>query len=91
VFKKILVPLGSEHSLRALRIAVEIAKNFKAQVTLIHVYSVIPPVIMPQSDVQTTSTVTAIGPVLSPAELTEITQAGQKAGERVLMDAKEKN
>ncbi|MCK4498514.1 universal stress protein [Candidatus Bathyarchaeota archaeon] len=40
LFNRILVPLdGSEHSLRALEIAAEIAKNFDSQLTLIHVYS----------------------------------------------------
>lgn len=42
LFKKILVPLdGSEHSLRALGSAVQIAKEFDGKIVLIHVYSVI--------------------------------------------------
>ncbi|MEM1551251.1 MAG: universal stress protein, partial [Candidatus Bathyarchaeia archaeon] len=41
MFNKILVPLdGSEHSLRALGIAIKIAKKFDGKITLIHVYSV---------------------------------------------------
>ena len=40
MFEKILVPLdGSEHSLRALRIGVQISKEFNGKITLIHVYS----------------------------------------------------
>ena len=40
MFKKILVPLdGSGHSLRALEIAVGIAKNFSSRLVLIHVHS----------------------------------------------------
>ena len=50
LFEKILVPLdGSDHSLRALEIAIQIAKKFDGKITLIHVYSVaITPVIMPE-------------------------------------------
>jgi len=41
LFEKILVPLdGSEHSLKALKIAVQIAKKFNGKITLIHVYSI---------------------------------------------------
>ncbi|MGQ9551207.1 MAG: universal stress protein [Candidatus Bathycorpusculaceae bacterium] len=40
-FEKILVPLdGSEHSLKALKIAVQIAQKFNGRITLIHVYSI---------------------------------------------------
>jgi nucleotide-binding universal stress UspA family protein len=45
LFEKILVPLdGSESSVHALEKAVQIAKKFAAKITLIHVYSVPPPV-----------------------------------------------
>jgi hypothetical protein len=41
LFEKILVPLdGSEQSLRALDVAVEIATKFGGKLTLIHAYSV---------------------------------------------------
>ena len=41
MFEKILVPLdGSEHSLKALKIAVQIAQKFNGKITLIHVYSI---------------------------------------------------
>ena len=41
LFEKILVPVdGSEHSQRALEIAVKIAKKFEGKITLIHVCSV---------------------------------------------------
>jgi nucleotide-binding universal stress UspA family protein len=43
-----LVPLdGSEHSIRALKIAVQVAKEFGGSITLIHVYTVSPFVITP--------------------------------------------
>jgi nucleotide-binding universal stress UspA family protein len=48
LFEKILVPLdGSEHSIRALKIAVQVAKEFGGSITLIHVYTVSPFVITP--------------------------------------------
>jgi len=40
MFKKILVPLdGSEHSIKALEVAIQIALKFNGRITLIHVYS----------------------------------------------------
>jgi len=48
LFEKILVPLdGSEHSIRALKNAIQIAKKFDGSITLIHVYTVSPFVITP--------------------------------------------
>ena len=48
VFEKILVPLdGSEHSARALELAVQIAKKVGGKITLIHVYSVATSAITP--------------------------------------------
>jgi nucleotide-binding universal stress UspA family protein len=41
LFEKILVPLdGSEHSIRALKNAIQIAKKFDGSITLIHVYTI---------------------------------------------------
>jgi nucleotide-binding universal stress UspA family protein len=41
LFEKILVPLdGSEHSIKALKMAVQIALKFDGKITLIHVYSI---------------------------------------------------
>lgn len=41
MFEKILVPVdGSRNSARALKVAIEIAKKFDGEVTLIHIYSV---------------------------------------------------
>ncbi|MEM2960622.1 MAG: universal stress protein [Candidatus Bathyarchaeia archaeon] len=41
MFEKILVPLdGSEHSIKALEIAVQIALKFDGKITLMHVYSI---------------------------------------------------
>ena len=41
LFEKILVPLdGSEHSLKALEQAIQIAKRFDGEIVLIHMYSI---------------------------------------------------
>ena len=41
LFEKILVPLdGSEHSMRALKNAIQIAKKFDGSIILIHVYTI---------------------------------------------------
>jgi nucleotide-binding universal stress UspA family protein len=88
LFKKILVPLdGSQHSQRALETAAQIAKKFKARMTLIHVYSVtVPPVIMPEPTTLTPSGV----PVVTPVELSKMVEAAREVGERILAEAEEK-
>ena len=41
LFEKILVPLdGSEHTIRALKNAIQTAKKFDGSITLIHVYTI---------------------------------------------------
>jgi nucleotide-binding universal stress UspA family protein len=84
LFNKILVPLdGSGHSLKALEIAIQIAKKFGGKLMLIHVYSVsIGPVIMPEP---TTLTPPMI-PVMTPAEVSKTVEATRKAGDSILMD-----
>jgi nucleotide-binding universal stress UspA family protein len=88
LFEKILVPLdGSEHSLRALEIAIQIAKKFDGKITLIHVYSItIRPVIMPEP---TTLTPPMI-PVMTPAEVSKAVEATRKAGASILADGEQK-
>jgi nucleotide-binding universal stress UspA family protein len=88
VFEKILVPLdGSEHSIKALEAATQIAKQFNGKITLIHVYSVTPgPVIMPEPTTMTPSGF----PVMAPAEISKVTDAVRRAGSRVLEEGEEK-
>jgi len=88
LFEKILVPIdGSEHSLRALDIAVQIAKKFGGKITLIHVYSVtVRPIIMPEPTTLTTPGV----PVMTSAEVSKIAEAARKAGNRILADGEQK-
>ncbi len=88
LFEKILVPLdGSEHSLRALEIAIQLAKKFGGKVTLVHVYSVsVRPIIMPEP-----TTLTPPGvPVMTPAEVSRVVEATRRAGTRVLQDGEQK-
>ena len=88
MFEKILVPLdGSGHSLRALEIAVQIAKKFDGKITLIHVYSVVvAPVIMPEP--------TTIAPpmvsVTTPIEVSKVTEASRRAGTSILADGEQR-
>lgn len=88
MFGKILVPLdGSEHSLRALETAIEIAKKFDGNITLIHVYSVsVAPVIMPEPTTLTPSGV----PVMAPAEVSKMVDAARDVGNQILTDEKRK-
>jgi len=88
LFKKILVPLdGSEHSLKALGTAVQIAKKFDATVTLIHIYSVTArPVVMPEP-----TTLTPPGvPVMTPADVSKVVEATRKAGANILAEGEER-
>lgn len=87
MFAKILVPLdGSEHSLRALNIAAQIADKFKGKLSLVHVYQVgVVPIVMPEP-----TTVTPPGvPVTTPMEVSRMTEAAREAGDRILKDAEE--
>jgi nucleotide-binding universal stress UspA family protein len=88
LFEKILVPLdGSEHSLKALEIATQIAKKFEGKITLIHIYSVaIRPVIMPEP---TTLTPPLI-PAMTPEEVSKAVEATRKAGASILADGEQK-
>ena len=88
LFRKILVPLdGSEHSLRALEIAVQIAKKFDGKITLIHLYSVgVRPIIMPEPTTLTPSRV----PVMAPAEFSKVVEAARKAGTNILADGEKR-
>jgi len=87
LFEKILVPLdGSEHSLKALTVAIQIAKKFKGKVSLIHVYSVsVTPAIIPEP-----TTLTPPIPVMTPAEVTKTIEATRKTGLNILAEGEQK-
>jgi len=88
LFEKILVPLdGSEHSSKALTIAIEIAKKFNAKIVLIHVYSVtVSPVMIPEPSTLTPPMV----PVMTPAEISKTVEATRNASARILVEGEEK-
>jgi nucleotide-binding universal stress UspA family protein len=88
MFEKILVPLdGSQHSLKALEVATQIAKRFGGKITLIHVYSIATgPAMMPEP-----TTLTPPGfPVMSSAEISKIADAARRAGGRILAEGEQK-
>jgi nucleotide-binding universal stress UspA family protein len=88
MFEKLLVPLdGSEHSQRALEIAIQIAKEFGGKITLIHIYSVtVPAVIVPEP-----ATLTPAGvPVVTPAEVSKMVEATRAVGNRILTEGEQK-
>lgn len=88
MFHKILVPLdGSEHSLKALERATEIAKKFSGKITLIHVYSVsIQPIMLPEPTTLGSPSI----PILTGAEVSRIAEASRGFGNRILRDGEEK-
>jgi nucleotide-binding universal stress UspA family protein len=88
MFDKVLVPLdGSEHSDRALEIAIQIAKKFRAKMTLLHVYSVIvPAVIAPEPTTPNPAGV----PVVTSAEVAEMVEAAHIVGNRILAGGEQK-
>jgi nucleotide-binding universal stress UspA family protein len=87
LFKKILVPLdGSDHSMRALNIAIEIAKKFGGKITLIHVYSVsVRPVVIPEP-----ATFAPGIPLMTPSEYSRVAEAVKEVGARILAEGVER-
>ena len=86
MFRKIIVPIdGSEHSLKALEEAAQIAKLSSGEITLINVFSV-QPIMMPEPS---TSGYTG-GPIFTGTEFSRIIEAAQKSGNRILQDGEQK-
>lgn len=83
MFERILVPLdGSEHSMRALEKAVQIAKNCDGKIILVHVYSVLRVGVVPMAMAE---------PVALPPELiSKLAETVREAGNSILEDAKKK-
>ena len=86
MFQKILVPLdGSEHSLKALDEASQIAKMSSGKLTLIHVYSVQPIMISEPSPSG------YLGPpVFAGADVSRMIEAAEKFGNRILQDSEQR-
>jgi nucleotide-binding universal stress UspA family protein len=87
LFQKILVPLdGSEHSLKALDVAIQTAKRFGGKITLVHVYSVV----AISSMVPEPSMATAGIPVMTAPDISKLIEATQKVGNRILEDGEQR-
>jgi nucleotide-binding universal stress UspA family protein len=88
LFEKILVPLdGSEHSLKALTIAIEIATKFGGKISLIHIYSVAAsPMIVPEPSTLTPPMI----PVMTSEEISKAVEATRKASASILSDGEQK-
>jgi len=87
LFKKILVPLdGSEHSAKALNLAIQIAKKFEGKITLINVFSVVAPVVMPEP---TTLTPPAV-PIMSTAEFSKVAEAARKTASNIIAEGEQR-
>jgi len=88
LFENILVPLdGSEHSLRALEIAIQITKKFDGKITLLHIYSVgVRPIVMPEPTTLTPPSV----PIMAPADFSKVVEAARKAGNTILANGENK-
>jgi nucleotide-binding universal stress UspA family protein len=84
LFEKILVPIdGSEHSLRALDVAIQIAKEFHGKLSLIHVYYVsVTPVIVPEPSAMTLPS----APLMTSVEISKVAEAARDVGNRILLD-----
>ncbi len=88
LFENIMIPLdGSEHSNKALEVAIQIGQKFGSKLTLVHVYTVsAQPIIMPEP-----ATLGAPGvPVLTPAEVNKIAEAARRIGNGVLTSGEDK-
>lgn len=87
LFEKILVPLdGSEHSIKALDVAIQIAKRFRGKITLVHIYSVAAVShVLPEP-----SMATAGIPVMTAPDISRLVEASRKAGSRILEDGEQR-
>ncbi len=93
LFERILVALdGSDHSIHALKSAIQIAKNFRANLALINVYSFTQPV-----DPMSLSMTGRVRPLVLtptgsiPSEVfSKLAEAHRQAGANILANGKEK-
>jgi nucleotide-binding universal stress UspA family protein len=86
LFEKILVPLdGSEQSLRALDVAVEVAVKFGSKLTLIYAYSV-----ATVSGYLPEPSVTVGVPIMSASDISKLADSARKAGKKILDNGKKR-
>lgn len=86
MFKNILVAVdGSEPSRKALNYAVELAEKFDGRITLIHVYSVVVPIVPSVDSIS--------GPILTPPATAVVTaemaDKAKKIGKQILDEAEQ--
>jgi len=87
MFQKILVPLdGSEHSLKALDITIQIAKKFRGKITLVHVYSVVGV----SSMMRGASMVPGGVPVTTAPDVSRLVEFARKVASRILDDGEQR-
>lgn len=88
MFQKILVPIdGSEHSIKALDVAIGLAKQFGGKITLLYAYSItFTPVMAPEPSTMTSPTT----PILSPVDLSKVTDYARETGKRILQEGEDK-
>jgi nucleotide-binding universal stress UspA family protein len=91
MFEKILVPLdGSEHSIKALDAAIQIAEKFAGKITLVHVYhATITTNINYEASYSPGMPATTI-PVITPEEVSRFGRYAREAGNRILMEGKQR-
>jgi len=86
LFEKILVPLdGSEHSLKALDVAIQMAQKFGGKITLVHVYSVDVVGIIPEPGMATAGI-----PIMSAPDISRFVEIARKIGNRILEDGEKR-
>jgi nucleotide-binding universal stress UspA family protein len=86
LFQKILVPLdGSEHSLKALDEAAQIAQKFSGNITLLHTYS-LQPLLMPGPSAATSPNI----PILTGVDMSKMAEAAQQHGNKILEDGEKR-
>ena len=83
MFQKILVPLdGSEPSSKALEYGINVAKKFRSEIILLHIYSKAVPFVTLETGALPTPTVAS-------AEITaEVIEAAKRIGNKILAEAK---
>ncbi|MCS7102325.1 MAG: universal stress protein [Candidatus Korarchaeum sp.] len=83
MFSKILVPMdGSDHSFKALEVAIEIAKRFGSKLTVLYVSSLsFIPLVAPETPF------IASMPIVNPSEFIRLRDAESKAAEELLSRA----
>jgi nucleotide-binding universal stress UspA family protein len=81
LFDSILAPVdGSEHSSRALDVAIQMAKRFQGKLVLIYIYSVtVTPIMMPEP----TTSIPGI-PMTPPADFSKVIDNARQIGKNVL-------